>query len=75
MSQINTEDSSSTLNQKNIISDTVDLLKLLYAVVKLHQAALQGFTYKYNYNYLNPLAITNVPALTYNWTYYYTSSS
>ncbi|QSJ20239.1 lipoxygenase [Nostoc sp. UHCC 0702] len=64
MSQINTEYSSSILNKKNIISDTIDLLKLLYAVVKLYQAAFQDFTYKYNYDYLNPLAITNVPVLT-----------
>lgn len=63
MSQINTEYSSSIFNQKNINSDIIDLLKLLYAVVKLYQAAFQDFTYKYNYNYLNPLAITNVPQL------------
>lgn len=61
MSQINTEDSSSTLNQKSIILDTVDLLKLLYSLLKLREAALKGFTYKYNYTYLDPLAITNVP--------------
>ena len=61
MSQINTEDSSSTLNQKNTILDIVDLLKLVYSLVKLREAALKGFTYKYNYDYLDPLAITNVP--------------
>ncbi|MBG1270310.1 lipoxygenase family protein [Nostoc sp. WHI] len=61
MSQINTEDSSSTLNKKSIILDIVDLLKLLYSLVKLREAVLKGFTYKYNYDYLNPLAITDVP--------------
>ncbi|MCV3216407.1 hypothetical protein OGM63_23320 [Plectonema radiosum NIES-515] len=61
MSQINTEDSSSTSYQKNTILDTVDLLKLLYSLIKLREAAFKGFTYKYNHDYLNPLAITNVP--------------
>ena len=74
MSEINTEDSSSTLNQESIILDIVDLLKLLYSLVQLHEVASKDFTYKYNYDYLNPLAITNVPQLT-NWKYYYTSSS
>lgn len=64
MSQINTEYSSSTLNQKNLNSDIVELLKRLYGLVKLHQAEYKKFTYEYNYNYLNPLAITNVPVLT-----------
>ncbi|MCF2148667.1 lipoxygenase [Desmonostoc muscorum LEGE 12446] len=64
MSQIQTEDSSSTLNQKSIILDLVDLLKLLYSLLKLREAALKGFTYKYNYTYLDPLAITNVPQFT-----------
>ncbi|MBW4674280.1 MAG: lipoxygenase [Desmonostoc geniculatum HA4340-LM1] len=64
MSQIQTEDSSSTLNQKSIILDLVDLLKLLYSLLKLHQTASKGFTYKYNYTYLDPLAITNVPQFT-----------
>ncbi|MBD2411790.1 hypothetical protein FACHB389_04680 [Nostoc calcicola FACHB-389] len=64
MSQIQTEDSLSTLNQKSIISDIVDLLKLLYSLLKLREAALKGFTYEYNYTYLDPLAITNVPQFT-----------
>lgn len=64
MPQINTEDSSSTFNQKSKILDLVDLLKLLYSLLKLREAVLKGFTYKYNYDYLNPLAITNVPQFT-----------
>ncbi|AFZ28027.1 Lipoxygenase [Cylindrospermum stagnale PCC 7417] len=61
MSQINTEDSSSTLNQKSLILDIVDLLKLLYALVQLSEASAKGFSYQYNYDYVTPLAITNVP--------------
>ncbi|MDF5730975.1 MAG: lipoxygenase family protein [Rhizonema sp. PD38] len=60
MSQINTEDSSSTLNQKSRILDIVDLLKQLYLTVNLREAAVKDFTYEYNYDYLNPLAVTNV---------------
>ncbi|GAX38449.1 lipoxygenase family protein [Nodularia sp. NIES-3585] len=46
-----------------MISNQIDLLKQLYAVVKLYQAAFQDFKYEYNHDYLNPLAITNVPQL------------
>ncbi|NET70468.1 MAG: lipoxygenase [Sphaerospermopsis sp. SIO1G2] len=60
MSQTNQDNSASTSNQEQ---DTRKLLKLISYLGSLYiqRRYFPYDTYEYNYNYLNPLAITNVP--------------
>ncbi|BAZ30700.1 lipoxygenase [Cylindrospermum sp. NIES-4074] len=65
MSPINPVDSQFTVHQKSGDLDLKQLLKLLYTLLesRKNSTVKEEFTYEYNYTYLTPLAITNVPPL------------
>ncbi|MBD2501881.1 lipoxygenase family protein [Anabaena azotica] len=66
MSEISTENSLTHLNQQPQDLDIVEILKEIYALVKLYERIGDDFQYKYDYQYLNPLAITHIPILKIN---------
>lgn len=60
MSQISQENSASISNQENNINELLKLISYLGALY-IQVRFFPYKEYKYNYTYLNPLAITNVP--------------